>query len=335
MDVKKTSIRKRLGLWFSTFPRFLLIESADQNKPISSLSPFAISKSIAALAGEPKMVKKLRSGALLVEVTRKSHSTNLLRSTIFINIPIKVSPHRSLNTKRGIIRCRDFENENDQTIASELKDQGVIEVRRIFAHRNGSKHKTNTFIVTFNTPNLPSTIKAGYLSLRVDLYVPNPLRCFKCQRFGHHQDHCRAESACVQCGKQGHDGSACSDTPSCKNCGGEHSSNSKDCSTWKKEKSFQQIRYSKNISYFEAKRHFEATQPAPALHSYAAVAAPKPTAPESAPTIEKKPQEMLKPKPIWHGQMNRKHLQIGYTSRIRVRVCIQTRNHHLHHHHKH
>ncbi|GFX07142.1 hypothetical protein TNCV_4268941 [Trichonephila clavipes] len=38
-------------------------------------------------------------------------------------------------------------------------------------------------ILTFNNPNLPATVKAGYLNCKIRPYVPNPLRCFKCQRF--------------------------------------------------------------------------------------------------------------------------------------------------------
>ena len=39
------------------FPRFILIESKEENKPITSLSPFMIQKVIQSIAGEPE--KKL------------------------------------------------------------------------------------------------------------------------------------------------------------------------------------------------------------------------------------------------------------------------------------
>ena len=47
-------------------PRFLLIHS-DQEETISSLSPFLVHKTIMSLTGEPKSIKTLRSGDLLIQ----------------------------------------------------------------------------------------------------------------------------------------------------------------------------------------------------------------------------------------------------------------------------
>ena len=54
------------------FAKFLIIESTNKDKPITSLSPFVIEKQIEALIGTVKSVKKLRNQTLLVETTRKS-----------------------------------------------------------------------------------------------------------------------------------------------------------------------------------------------------------------------------------------------------------------------
>ena len=55
------------------FPRFLLIESIEENQNITSLSPFVIQKVILGIAGEPDNIKKLyRSNQLLVEISKKN-----------------------------------------------------------------------------------------------------------------------------------------------------------------------------------------------------------------------------------------------------------------------
>ena len=59
------------------FPRFLMMMPDDEEKSLHKLSSFAIQKGIEGLAGEPKSIKRLRSGDLLIEVDRGSHSTNL------------------------------------------------------------------------------------------------------------------------------------------------------------------------------------------------------------------------------------------------------------------
>ena len=50
---------------------------------------------------------------------------------------------------------------------------------------------TNTFIFTFNTSVLPKQVKVAFLRVSVDAYIPNPLRCYQCQLFGHHEDKCK------------------------------------------------------------------------------------------------------------------------------------------------
>ena len=52
-----------------TFLKFLIIHSEEEGKDISSLSPFLIHKTIMSVAGEPKSIKNLRSGDILIQGT--------------------------------------------------------------------------------------------------------------------------------------------------------------------------------------------------------------------------------------------------------------------------
>ena len=56
--------------------------------------------------------------------------------------------------------------------------------------KNGETIDTNTYIMTFNIHKIPKEIEIGYQKINVESYIPNPLRCYKCRRFGHHQDQC-------------------------------------------------------------------------------------------------------------------------------------------------
>ena len=60
--------------------RFLIVKSDDKDQKVSDLSPFAIEKSIKAIAGHPKSIKRLKSGDLLLEEEKKTHITNLLKT---------------------------------------------------------------------------------------------------------------------------------------------------------------------------------------------------------------------------------------------------------------
>jgi hypothetical protein len=62
--------------------------------------------------------------------------------------------------------------------------QGVVHVKQFVSKRNGQTVKLNTFLVTFNFPTILSSIRMGLYNVKVSPYVPNPIRCFKCQKFG-------------------------------------------------------------------------------------------------------------------------------------------------------
>ena len=53
-------------------PRFLIIHSEVEGKDISLLSPFLIHKTIMSMTGEPKSIKNLRSGDLLIQCAKES-----------------------------------------------------------------------------------------------------------------------------------------------------------------------------------------------------------------------------------------------------------------------
>ena len=55
-------------------------------------------------------------------------------------------------------------------IKNELKEQGVVEVRRLTVKRDTEKVPTNTPFLTFSTPEMPKEITAGYLKVKVTLF---------------------------------------------------------------------------------------------------------------------------------------------------------------------
>ncbi|GFS55660.1 uncharacterized protein TNCV_131721 [Trichonephila clavipes] len=77
-----------------------------------------------------------------------------------------VTPHRYLNSYRGVISEPDLLCSSETEILEGLSDQGVIRVRRITLKKDSSLFPTKHLILTFNSPKLPSTIKAGYLNFK-------------------------------------------------------------------------------------------------------------------------------------------------------------------------
>ena len=58
------------------------------------------------------------------------------------------------------------------------------------------------YILTFNSPTTPKEIKIGYINEKIETYIPNPLRCYKCQKFGHHGSVGNGHTICGKCGER-------------------------------------------------------------------------------------------------------------------------------------
>ena len=253
-------------------PRFLIVTSEEKDRKVSDLSPFVIEKCINSIAGHPKSIKRLKSGDLLLEVEKKSHVENLLATKKLFDLNVKISLHNTLNSCKGVIRCQDFAPCTDDEILQNLKSEGVTDVRNIQVRRNGVVRRTYTYVLTFNTPILPKKIKAAYLSVNVEVYIPNPLRCYKCQVFGYHEDHCLKKAICANCGGDKHrsDDRNCTETAKCANCNGSHPVFSRECTTWKKEKEILTVKYKRSVTFFEARKIVEEQLSAPG-ESYASI----------------------------------------------------------------
>ena len=90
---------------------------------------------------------------------------NLLKSKLLCNISINVTPRTTLNSSKGVVRSKDLEGVSEEEICENLSSQGITSVKRIKVRRN------NTLILTFSTPTLPDSVKAGYLRIPVVPYI--------------------------------------------------------------------------------------------------------------------------------------------------------------------
>ncbi|GBN14547.1 hypothetical protein AVEN_139703-1 [Araneus ventricosus] len=222
--------------------RFLIISLP--NEQLSKTSPFAIEKALQGIGGSPKSVKKLKSGDLLIETSSAIQTKSFLLAQTFLNNPVKITLHRTLNSSRGVISEPQLLHSPESEILEGLSSQGVIGVRRINIKRGASFIATKHIVLTFNTTQLPSHIKAGYLRCKVRPYIPNPIRCYNCQRFGHSKAACRGKQTCSRCASVDHIASDCTSIePRCINCDQPHPADSKDCPHWKKEKQIQELRF--------------------------------------------------------------------------------------------
>ncbi|GFY02254.1 uncharacterized protein TNCV_3501371 [Trichonephila clavipes] len=90
---------------------------------MSKISPFAIHKTLIGIGGEPKSVKRLRSGDLLIETISDLQTKSFFLAKTFLNSPVTVSPHKTLNSCRGVISEPDLLTTPDAEILDGFSGQ--------------------------------------------------------------------------------------------------------------------------------------------------------------------------------------------------------------------
>jgi hypothetical protein len=228
----------------SSFAPFLVVEPVDKQVQLTQ-SVFATQKYATSAIGDIKSAKRLRSGVLLLEVRSRAQYNLAMSLTKWLDVDVKVSEHRGLNTCRGVIRCRDLRDCSEDEILDALQSQNVIAVRHVMTKRDGNQQPTNTFILTFRLTSPPTHITAAYMRISVERFIPNPLRCYNCQRYGHSKTTCNRQMVCAKCGVEGHVDTDCVAPEQCFNCKGNHPAYSKDCPEWVKQRAITKLKCEK------------------------------------------------------------------------------------------
>ncbi|XP_055633244.1 uncharacterized protein LOC129773630 [Toxorhynchites rutilus septentrionalis] len=235
-------------------PRFLVLERQDGDKSMDKVSPFFIKKAMDTITLNIE-ISRIQNGCLLLKTVDRQQANKLLKQTrLGESMQIKITEHPTLNLTYGTIYCWDLTRLTDEAIQKELKDAHVVKVERINKFKDMKETPTGKFILTFDLGYLPNAIDVGFYRCRVELYVPNPLRCKDCLRFGHTKKHCRNRNRmCARCGELFH-GDNCSSPEKCVNCGKSHSAFDRSCEIFMDEKEIQRIRVTERISVKEARK---------------------------------------------------------------------------------
>ena len=290
------------------WPRFIIMEAADPNAPLN-LNAFVLRKAIDGMANaELNNVKPMQPGRVFIEVETKQQCKNLLKTTKLLGyLPVKVSQHRTLTSSKFVIKCEELDKMDDEKIKKELQPQGIIAVKRISI-------RYSLYFLTIEGQTIAKKINIGYLKKETRPYIPNPKRCFQCQKFGHTKNSCKGKAVCAGCGEEGHNLDDCQNEPKCVNCQGDPVAISWDCPKWKIEKDIVTLKYTENISFADARKRLQPSFD-PSKDSYATVT--QTTTPHPPPPPP--PPQSSRPLLPW-AKKNR--LPIDFRTEIEYLKCI-------------
>lgn len=145
--------------------------------------------------------------------------------------------------------------------------------RRLFKKSGTDREPSSSVVLGFDSLPTPTHIYIGYKRHTTKQYIPLPVRCFNCQRYGHTSKYCKSSTACPRCSGN-HNIKECimflKDNPTdsqtlhenehskstnilkCRNCGGAHSAAFRNCPEYVKAAKATEIKTKLKISYSDA-----------------------------------------------------------------------------------
>lgn len=143
---------------------------------------------------------------------------------------------------------------SEAELLKNLKGGEIVGVKRFKTRREGVEESSTAVLIFFKDEIQPQRVYLGFMAYQVRPYVRPPLRCYKCQRFGHVAAVCRGEGKCGKCG-EGHDRSECTSSDAkCCNCGGNHVAAYRGCGAYIQAQQVENIKKTEHLSYSEAVR---------------------------------------------------------------------------------
>jgi hypothetical protein len=240
--------------------KFLYIAGKSENITILAKSkPVALKKDLISIIGANDSAK-ITGQSIRIAFNSETQRSKLLQMTTLMNVDVIVSEPRSIvdaasrpqhaTVTRGIIFGVP-EDINDEELVEEI---GAEWVRRIVRRDGDSKIPTTTVIIAMKGESLPDYVAIGFLRKRVKAYIPLPMRCFRCQNYGHKSGQCNAGEKCPRCGGK-HKREQCDAAiASCPNCHGEHSSGYNQCPKYVQVHETLATSVTQKVSYAEAAR---------------------------------------------------------------------------------
>lgn len=217
-------------------------------------------------------IRTLTQNTIRVQCKSREVANQLVCSSA-INAEYKCFIPNGFVKSVGVIRgvpLEVTEEDFDQFLESPTPVETVERINYWDRAENRAKPGTSVKL-TFRSQNIPNEVKLLYVVKKVELFVPKPVLCNKCLRYGHIAKSCRSrDTVCTNCSTITHafgdpscngscDHCKRSCTPTCRHCttNTNHRTNSNTCPVMKAQIKIKEHMTKNKCTYHETKIYFE------------------------------------------------------------------------------
>ena len=215
----------------NNWSRFLVLKTERR------ISPLVLENKLLSLCPTREMCfRPQKTNEWLIEATTKAQSDIFLKIEEIQGIKVSVKSHDMLNYIQGTVVLPQIDEDEeipDKTIlldSLKLRYDNINNIE-VFEIPNRKDHKNPIRIakIKFIGQDLPQKIKILGQNREVRPYVPKPLQCKLCCKFGHTHKVCQNKEICIVCGSEEHTTNWKCPDMNCSNCGQLHHARSKEC----------------------------------------------------------------------------------------------------------
>lgn len=226
----------------------------DTQANIGRYSPIAFAKKIREITPGPLTMST--NGQNSVKINCQIFSdANLILDYFTNNLTNYItSVPSSLFYKKGFIKNVEIDI-NLSELYQHMDDYAKPIIIGLKRRTNIEKGPIDIVELIFNTSTIPRTVKIYDLLFQITPIIPNPVRCYYCQRFRHTADQCRSSHPVCEFCSLHHIADQCLrklETPKCSNCEDNHLASSNTCLRYKYEFQLSKIFYVHNIGFQDA-----------------------------------------------------------------------------------
>lgn len=197
-----------------------------------------------------------------IEFQAASDANKFINEAALVNNDYVAYIPQFFTSKTGIIRNFPVDLDihdllNPDFCVSSAKVIKAERLNRLVRPKDGSPSflsPSTTIKVTFQSQVLPPYLVIHSVRSPIVPFIPKPIFCHKCLRYGHRSLGCRSKARCPACGED-HGVMVCvkQDTPECIHCKGDHlTTDFKNCSEYKAQESIKELMTLKCYSFQEA-----------------------------------------------------------------------------------